>query len=572
MNDYNIKKLYEEMEMHLIESMHRNLGKHLLEEDKTGFEYPQWQAIKLKELKRYQRENRDIIKGDTKGLSKYVSDHLHKELRQGSINAIKEYNKHHKNKLSPDKLMTKSFFKTNDRKVNALIKSINNDLKTANTSALRMTNDQYRQIIHKSAFFVGNGVFTEQQASKMAVKELTEKKITTLAVDEASKNFLAGGLNCIEYKDGRKVNIASYAEMAIRTASLRTHLMGEGDFRKSIGRTLVQVTTHGESCDGCSNWEGKILVDDIYSGGEPDGKHTLLSDAMAQGLFHPNCRHGLTTYYSELEGISYDTPETDIQEELQDKINYYTRQEKKYDRLSVGSLDSDNRKEYRQKELLYEKKKEELIKIDNKTIYENISNKNNELMTEKQKQHFKDVTVEFTKYANPKENNGIIDAKSITKDGHTYRVNSVNKIVTKNHEIENGNWFLDIMGGQLKHLPEIHTHQSVNMADFKYYPTKGSAYFIENKEIILESGQTKAGINNIFHKIEESKNQANVFIVDVTGGNLTDNEIMDRLDVAFRHPKTKDIEKTIIVKNGNELFGIFTDKKKSDPPDSSGTT
>jgi hypothetical protein len=365
MNDYNIKKLYEEMEIHLIESMQRNLGRHLLEEDKTGFEYPQWQTIKLKELKRYQRENRDIIKNDTKGLSKYVSNHLQKELKQGSLDAIKEYNKHHDNKLSPDELMTKSFFKVNDRKVNALIKSINDDLKTANTSALRMTNDQYRQIIHKSAFFVSNGAFTEQQAAKMAVKEITEKKMTTLAIDEASKNFLAGGLNCIEYKNGHKVNIASYAEMAVRTASLRAHLMGEGDFRKSIGRTLVQVTTHGESCDGCSNWEGKILVDDVYSGGKTDGKHTLLSEAMAQGLFHPNCRHGLTTYYEELEEISYDTPENDIQEELQDKINYYTRQEKKYDRLSVGSLDSDNRKIYKQKELLYEKKKDEYIEFSN---------------------------------------------------------------------------------------------------------------------------------------------------------------------------------------------------------------
>ena len=435
MNDYNIKKLYEEMEMHLIESMHRNLGKHLLEEDKTGFEYPQWQAIKLKELKRYQRENRDIIKSDTKGLSKYVSDHLQKELRQGSINAIKEYNKHHKNKLSLDKLMTKNFFKTNDRKVNALIKSINDDLKTANTSALRMTNDQYRQIIHKSAFFVGNGAFTEQQAAKMAVKEISEKKMTTLAVDEASKNFLAGGLNCIEYSNGRKVNIASYAEMAVRTASLRAHLMGEGDFRKSIGRTLVQVTTHGESCDGCSNWEGKILIDDVYSGGEPDGKHILLSEAMADSLFHPNCRHGLTTYYPELEGISYDTPETDIQEELQDKINYYTRQEKKYDRLSVGSLDSDNRKEYRQKKKIYKLKQEEL----NKLFVENIKGK--------------DYNVEIIKYENSIVDSNVENAIIIEKNGNVYKFKGVedyvnidgnfkNSIITHNHPS-----FKDEIGG-----------------------------------------------------------------------------------------------------------------------------
>ena len=61
MNDYEIKKLYEDMEMYLIESMKRNLGRHLTEESKVGFKYPQWQAEKLKELKRYQRENKKII-------------------------------------------------------------------------------------------------------------------------------------------------------------------------------------------------------------------------------------------------------------------------------------------------------------------------------------------------------------------------------------------------------------------------------------------------------------------------------------------------------------------------------
>lgn len=351
MNDYEIKKLYEEMEMTLISSMKRNLGRHLTEEKKVGFKFSQWQAEKLKELKRYQRENKKIIGRYTLGLDKEVSEHLQEELRQGAISAIKQYNKALEKDLKPDKVMNKSFFKTNDKKVNALIKVVNNDLKTANTSALRMMNDQYRQIIHKSAFFVGNGVFTEQQAAAQATQEISQKKLTTLAVDEASKNFLAGGLNCIEYKDGRRVNIASYSQMAIRTASLRTHLMGEGDFRKSIGRTLVKVTTHGGACPLCVNWQGQILIDDVYSGGSSkDGKYTLLSTAMKQGFLHPNCRHGITTYYPELEEDDENTAETlhttaentVEQEELQQQFNYAVRNVKRFKRLETGSLDSSN--------------------------------------------------------------------------------------------------------------------------------------------------------------------------------------------------------------------------------------
>ena len=343
MNDYQIKKLYEDMELHLISSMKRNLGRHLTEENEVGFKFPQWQTEKLKELKRYQRENKKIIGRYTLGLDKDVSEHLQNELKQGSISAIKQYNKALNKDLKPSKVMNKSFFKTNDRKVDALIKIVNDDLKTANTSALRMVNDQYRQIIHKSAFFVGNGVFTEKQAAAQAVEEISQKKLTTLAVDEASKNFLAGGLNCIEYSDGRRVNIASYSQMAVRTASLRTHLMGEGNFRASIGRTLVKVTTHGGACKLCTGWQGKVLVDDVYSGGKPDGKHTLLSDAMKQGFLHPNCRHGITTYYPELEDDDEVTEsENEEQEEVQQQLNYAVRNVKKYRRLEKGSLAKEN--------------------------------------------------------------------------------------------------------------------------------------------------------------------------------------------------------------------------------------
>jgi len=338
MNDYNIKQLYEEMEIELITSMKRNLNRHLKEETKVGFQFTQWQAEKLKELKRYQRENRKIIGGYTKGLNEVISKQLQKELKQGSINAIKQFNKYHTDdKLKPSELMNKSFFQTNDRKVNSLIKVVNNDLNKANSAALRMINDEYRQVIHKSAFFVGNGVYTEKQA-----------------IDMATKDFLSRGLNCIEYADGRRINIASYAEMAVRTTSLRTHLMGEGDFRKSIGRTLVKVTSHGGACKLCTAWQGKILVDDVYSGGKSDGQHQLLSEAMNQGFLHPNCRHGLTTYYPELEDISYDTDEEElISDDLSDKYNYYERQEKKYTRLEKGSLFDDNIDYYRTKRLQY---------------------------------------------------------------------------------------------------------------------------------------------------------------------------------------------------------------------------
>ncbi len=102
--------------------------------------------------------------------------------------------------------------------------------------------------------------------------------------------------------------------MAVRTANQRAYMVGEGEFRKSIGETLVIISRHSTSCDLCKPFEGKVLIDDVYSGGtQEDGDYMLLSQAMEQGLYHPRCRHGLGTYYPELEDINgYETDDNKL--------------------------------------------------------------------------------------------------------------------------------------------------------------------------------------------------------------------------------------------------------------------
>lgn len=541
MNDYELKKLYEEMELHLIKSMKRNLGKHLLEEKEIEFEYPQWQAIKLKELKRYQRENKKIIGRYVFGLEKDISEHLQNELKQGAINAINQYNSLNKKKLNQNKLMNKSFFKTNDKKVKALIKVVNDDLNIANASALRMINDQYRQIIHKSAFFVGNGVFTEQQAARMAVDEITEKKLTTLAIDEASKNFLAGGLNCIEYKNGRRVNIASYSQMAVRTASLRAQLMGEGDFRKSIGRTLVKVTTHGGACKLCTGWQGKVFVDDVYSGGKADGKHTLLSEAMKQGFLHPNCRHGLTTYYPELEEDEYDEDNN----ELQEQINYYDRQEKKYSRLKSGSLNSDNIKKYKQKKLVYETKKEEVIKLATGDV------------------SYKDVTNEMLKQAsnNTIEPEYIEELYVYTDDGNIkIKYTNENATFRKKNAKEDENKTVkrlkEKLGWNMQRLREVEKPDNVRTPDLKRIINDDFEYWdIKN---IGKSETANSNKKKISRAFEESIGQTHNVVIDLNRKDcdLTNEEALNQIALAFKNPKFNSV-KIVVLLGKNNLIKAF---------------
>lgn len=343
--DREIAQIYRDMELYLIESMQRNLARHLAEEADAGLRYPQWQAEKLKELKRYQRENRQIINSRTRGLSDRVSEHMKAELRQGSKHELKRYKKALGKGYKSAKAMRKSFFKVNDRKISGMINALQNDLGAANTAVLRMMNDTYRQTIFRAGMYASNGVMTETQAYDMAVKD-----------------FLERGINCIEYRDGRRVNIADYASMAVRTANQRAYMVGEGEFRKSIGETLVIISHHTTACKLCRPFERKVLIDDVYSGGKPgDGDYMLLSEAMKLGLFHPRCRHGLGTYYPELEDINrYNNEENDVSDYGRYNRAHIENMVQRYKRLTVGSVDPENMARYQAKLREWERKKEAL--------------------------------------------------------------------------------------------------------------------------------------------------------------------------------------------------------------------
>ena len=542
MNDYNIKKLYEDMEIELIASMKRNYKRHLKEEGKTGFQYSQWQAEKLKELKRYQRENKNIISGYTKGLPKEISKHLNNELKEGSIKAINQYNKVMGKSLKPNKIMNHSFFRTNGRKVNALIKAVNNDLKTVNTAVLRMANDQYRQVIHKSAFFVANGVFTEKQAANMATKELTELQKTKLAIDEANKDFLSRGFNCIEYKDGRRVNIASYSQMAVRTASLRAQLMGEGDFRKSIGRVLVQSTSHGGACPICQKWENKIFIDDVYSGGtKKDGKYMLLSEAMTQGFLHPNCRHGLTTYYPEVDDIENYTDEeyeedvnlinNRINELTNGELNYISRNIKRFDRLENGSISPISIQRFANRKNEWANKKGMLI---SNTILEN--------------SYCCDDTINVRNNIDYKKTATIKDAEFVDIRRKRYFINNDNKIIHEFNEVSVAEWIRDYLHLDVEYLPNISEDDGLKLGDYK----------INNKDVWELKTIRGNGKRTLDSAVKDKKDQANIFIFDLTYSKMNDSEAIKQTIDIFRRREW--VEK-IILKRNNKLLKVFNKKR-----------
>ena len=234
---------------------------------------------------------------------------------------------------------TAEFFKINDRKLDALIKATTDDMQKAETAVLRMANDQYRKIIYNAQVYANTGAGTYEKA-----------------VDMATKDMLSAGLNCVEYANGARHTLSDYADMAIRTASKRAYLQGEGKKRQEWGLHLVIMNKRGNPCPKCLPFVGKVLIDDVWSGGsKADGNYPLMSSAISAGLYHPRCKDGHTTYFP---GIStppddkfsrQELAEIEEQSKQEAKQQYAKRQIEKFGRLARFSLDPENQEQYQQK-------------------------------------------------------------------------------------------------------------------------------------------------------------------------------------------------------------------------------
>lgn len=349
MGDYDVGKAFRRIEDELIYSMIRNLDRHKAEEAVEGFRWSMWQAEQLKSLERYRQKNSKKYGAEFVDLNRKIKELIRTAHQNGGMKQEKRilqaisrgYKGIGGNKSPSHQAMSQDFFRLNERKLEALIESTTHDMEKAETAVLRMANDQYRKIIFNAQVYANTGAGTYKKA-----------------VDMATKDFLAAGLNCIEYKNGARHSLSDYADMAIRTASKRAYLQGEGEKRQEWGISTVIVNKRGNPCPKCLPFVGKVLIDDVWSGGPSDGvdpetgkRYPLMSTAIAAGLYHPRCKDSHTTYFP---GIST-ADDTWTKEELEavENVNhketqrqYAGRQADKYERLSKYSLDEENKNKY----------------------------------------------------------------------------------------------------------------------------------------------------------------------------------------------------------------------------------
>lgn len=338
MDPYDINQIFAEIELEVVKSLKRNLTRHMKDEILEGFKWPAWQTMKIRDLQRFRAENTDLFKKYVPLVDSYIEHIIAQQYAEGAQSVAQEVLEAGMATSDP-----MQFFRMNDAKVRYLIDEAKGAVGTAQNAALRFADDQYRKIMLKPQLYASSGAGTLYKA-----------------VDMATQDFLSAGINCIEYADGRRVNIASYSEMAIRTSNKKAKLNGSGDMRKQVGEALVLVSQYGASSPTCLPWQGRVYVDDVWSGGNPEdygGKYPRLSTAIEGHLYHPNCRHSQSTFF---EGISripepMNESETLANYDAEQKQRYNERMIRKYKRLAEGSLDEENASRYFMKQKQWER-------------------------------------------------------------------------------------------------------------------------------------------------------------------------------------------------------------------------
>lgn len=337
----DISKAFARIEDELLASMMRNLERHTVDEAAEGFQWTQWQAYQIAELERYARANGLRYGPEFDRLNSKMEEAIRKAYESGRSEAEADmllFARFMGDEGAPDPGRAQGFLRMPKERMDALVRATHEDMMRAEYATLRKAEDIYRRTIFDAQVYATSGAGTYAKA-----------------IDMATRDFVAKGVNGIRYRNGSWHGIEEYSRMAVRTATKRAAMVAEGDARKDWGVHTIFVNYRVDACPECMEWMGRILIDDVYGGGTAEESkstgYPLLSDAMAQGLFHPNCRDTSSTYF---EGVS-ELPEKPtkreklrgmIRESYENDLDRAEDDAERYRRLEHFSLDMEDRRHY----------------------------------------------------------------------------------------------------------------------------------------------------------------------------------------------------------------------------------
>lgn len=318
--DIDLEKSFSDFEDELVNNI-MNRVKSGVEPSLIIDNQTKWKQQQYQLLNEWKKENEE--KFTTKASKRRLNNKIRKELEtiygKGRDEQKEKIKKAIKKGFEVDgeKGLTSEFIGLNKRRLNAIVNEAQENLFNATVGGVRFAESEYKHIINNALINYNTGTCTYQEA-----------------IDKATNKLLTNGIQAVEYSNGARVNIKSYTSMVIRTSSKAAYLQGEASMRDDWEIGTVIVSRRGVACPKCLKFVGRVFWDDVYGHVDPKkntGHYPLLSEAIADGLYHPNCKDSHTTYFA---GLTTDYPPmTPVEEEeankiydFQQKQGYYKKQ------------------------------------------------------------------------------------------------------------------------------------------------------------------------------------------------------------------------------------------------------
>lgn len=161
---------------------------------------------------------------------------------------------------------------------------------------------------------------------------------------------------------------------------------------------------------------------------------------------------------------------------------------------------------------------------------------------------YNDITALWIENANPNSHK-VLNAEYFVFKKNKYKVDGKNVILDySKKEKEVAEWLENTFGGELYILPKVNNPSGIQTADYLF-----KNEYWDLKEI---NGNGK---NIFFHAVEKHEKQSHNFIFDVSNSILSIDEIDVRINLLYKLPKLKWLDK-IIIKKGKSLIKIIQKK------------
>lgn len=260
-----------------------------------GLDAPGWAERKLAAIQQLRRASQGVVDELGKAVSLEVFDVVAEAYNEGHRAAVAEIGA-----LSDTARALVDDVTPNAQAVDRLAQETVDRVTSTHRSILRAVLDGFRRIIAEVTATPLLGTGTRRQATQ-----------------DAMRRFADAGIRAFVDRAGRRWQLTSYAEMAVRTSVARAATEAHMRTLSSAGIELVIVSDAPRECPLCRPWEGKVLTIDGPTGERTvevehaieDGRMVpvrvagTLDEARLTGFQHPNCRHSVSAYTPGLTSV-----------------------------------------------------------------------------------------------------------------------------------------------------------------------------------------------------------------------------------------------------------------------------